>query len=794
MSIVSNFNTIYLLKRFNNYFNRKIYGGASLTDYISGDSGAAESKTVELTESDFSLIDGTPTAVISLNVPVNKSITIDSIVVSGDTEAYTATYKVIDRELTIVSTGTVLPPLGTSVIITYSYSQYEFEKRENINFNPNDDVLTEIVINNLSFESDYLLVIDENSNIVSRWFILETVRTRSLQARLSLRRDVIYDNLNKLQSSPVYVQKGMLSEDDSFIVNSEGMSVNEIKSYEGLLQDITKCAWIVGYIAKNTTDTSVSDADTGLSTIISTSRKPTSDQEFDMFAIPYGNLTIDDVGAGSFENATAYNLTMAATIARTLDAKCYDIQLLPYCPVSEVIAGDNRIELDMAPGGEHTGFEYIKQTVASGSKTIRLTRDDFIVQPVLPPAQPTSLRTGWLSNSDLGVGEGATLSNFATVQLVINTGHTVSASYNYDGERLRITISPFDDHTFPTELVLDFNFDYTGTSDEKIGVILYCKSSTFTRQLFLAGAIPGDDFSNLNKKESSNLLKFRFVSPNYQGSFEFNGAKNKTPNLYQIYAKGIYTYCTYKPYTPFIKIAPEYEFLYGENYGDARGLICGGDFSLPRSTDAWESFQLNNKNYQNIFNREIQNMDFNYTIEQRNAAISGGVGVLTGAASGAAAGAIAGSIIPGLGTAVGAVVGGAAGALTSGVGLALDLDTNARKYRENKSLAVDKFNYQLGNIKALPYTLTKVGAFDICSKIWPILEMYHCTNEELTAFRNKIKYESMTVMRIDYISNFYHKFDDLCYFKGELIRNDEIAADNHILDAIYAELLKGVYF
>ena len=73
------------------------------------------------------------------------------------------------------------------------------------------------------------------------------------------------------------------------------------------------------------------------------------------------------------------------------------------------------------------------------------------------------------------------------------------------------------------------------------------------------------------------------------------------------------------------------------------------------------------------------------------------------------------------------------------------------------------------------------------------MEKYECTDKELEAFRNKIKYESMTVMRIDKISNFYHKFDDLCSFQGEMIRNDSIPAENHILMAIYEELLKGVY-
>ena len=117
----------------------------------------------------------------------------------------------------------------------------------------------------------------------------------------------------------------------------------------------------------------------------------------------------------------------------------------------------------------------------------------------------------------------------------------------------------------------------------------------------------------------------------------------------------------------------------------------------------------------------------------------------------------------------------------------------ARVHRENKQLAIDKFNYQLGNIKALPYTLTKVGSFDVISKIFPFIEVYSCSEKELKAFEDKIKYESMTVMRIGTLEEFMNFDDDIHYFKGILIRNDEIADDNHILNAIYEELLKGVY-
>ena len=113
--------------------------------------------------------------------------------------------------------------------------------------------------------------------------------------------------------------------------------------------------------------------------------------------------------------------------------------------------------------------------------------------------------------------------------------------------------------------------------------------------------------------------------------------------------------------------------------------------------------------------------------------------------------------------------------------------------KEAKELALDKYNLSLGNVRALPYTLTKVGTFDINSKIFPFLEYYTCTDEEREMFETKIKWESMTVGKIDLCGQYFSQGGDLHYFKGELIRNEEIADDPHTFNAIYEELVKGVY-
>lgn len=136
-------------------------------------------------------------------------------------------------------------------------------------------------------------------------------------------------------------------------------------------------------------------------------------------------------------------------------------------------------------------------------------------------------------------------------------------------------------------------------------------------------------------------------------------------------------------------------------------------------------------------------------------------------------------------------MGAIAGAASLAGGIA-DTVTLAQQQKESRQLSIDKFSYQLGNIQALPYTISKVGTFDINSKVFPFLEFYDCTDQELEAFENKIKYESMTVMRIGTLEEF--KKTDMSYIKGSLIRLDGIGGDTRLLNDIYSELYKGVFY
>ena len=167
------------------------------------------------------------------------------------------------------------------------------------------------------------------------------------------------------------------------------------------------------------------------------------------------------------------------------------------------------------------------------------------------------------------------------------------------------------------------------------------------------------------------------------------------------------------------------------------------------------------------------------------------------------------SIVSGIVGALGAGVGvgvatgnaglGIGAGLLSGIGGAIDYGMQRELQNEALDYKRDMFNYQLGNIKAMPNTISKVDAFDPTFATWPYIESYTCTEEEKKAVANKIAYNSMSVGRIGKIKDFkdnkwsYGDITSKGYIKGSLIRVD-IDEDTHYINELANEIYKGVYF
>lgn len=289
-------------------------------------------------------------------------------------------------------------------------------------------------------------------------------------------------------------------------------------------------------------------------------------------------------------------------------------------------------------------------------------------------------------------------------------------------------------------------------------------------------------FYNLNSaidmKVDSCTRFCRLVSPSGGSSFQFNAAKMWGPTTTQSHT--YYIECTFMPYTPYIHITPNMGGLYGgRKYQDQRGLVCGGDFSLPQVNDKWQTYKINNKNFQQIFDRQIENMEVN----NKFALASDITGALTGSVSGAAGGAM-------IGGPAGAVAGGVAGV----VGGIADIAVNAAKRAEQMDYTKDMFGYQMQNIQALPQAITKTSSYVVDSLIFPTVEVYTATEAEENALKNKIKYNGMSVGRIGTFNEFKSAATSACrYVKCKIIRMDSLHEETSVANAIYSELNQGVF-
>lgn len=316
------------------------------------------------------------------------------------------------------------------------------------------------------------------------------------------------------------------------------------------------------------------------------------------------------------------------------------------------------------------------------------------------------------------------------------------------------------------------DFDYVGTKDNPQTIIWYPTTSSFRNIIKLDNPVIVTE-----PKIQNECDMYRLIGPNYSGGFEFSAAKNGGISQFEIN-------CTYLPVSPYIHINPTFGGLYGQDFDDARGLICQGNFSISTVSDAWKNYVIQNKNFNEMFSRELENMEVNRSIQKEQERWSVATGVVQGAVTGALGGAS-------IGRSAGGIVGGTVGAGASLAGGLKDMELSQKLYDESKSYKQDMRNYSLGNIRALPQTLSKTSAYNIDNKYFPFLEYYTCTDKEKQALRDQIKYTGMTVMRTGKIEDYLQT--DYSYIQGKLIRVESIDDDFHLVKSISEEIMKGVY-
>lgn len=342
--------------------------------------------------------------------------------------------------------------------------------------------------------------------------------------------------------------------------------------------------------------------------------------------------------------------------------------------------------------------------------------------------------------------------------------------YNGAGLAYDIQLVPYC--SIDTTNITNENKIYCSNADTQLAVAFKLPAASFTKQYSIS--LPQ---IKTNRKISNETQLFRIVSPNGVGEYEFSPAKNGGFSRYEVD-------CTLIPFNPYIKVNPQFSNLYGSDFNDFRGLILGGDFSLPILNNQWSTYQLSNKYYQQIFNRNIESQEFN----NKYALMSDTVGAVTGTLTGMGAGAALGTAIaPGVGTLVGGLVGG----LGSGAAGAADVYINEQVRQESIDRQKDVFGMELGTIKARAQSLTRSSTYNVNNKYFPYVEYYTCTSTELTALENKLLYTGMTVGVIDTLSTYINTNADFTYVQGRIIDID-INDDAHMVYTINNELSGGI--
>ena len=788
---------------------------------------------------------------------------------------------------------------------------------ENVNFNPNDGITTSLIVGDTTTKQfpgwipDYCIVYDPEDIIYvegldknftpfkSSWFIIEAKRTRGNQYNLFLKRDVIRDNYDTIKEADIYVEKGTVDENDSFIFNSEGLNLNQIKKEEILLKDKTEMQWLVGYCVQD--ENSYSDLSATYSvppsgSVINWSSIPTRIKNFinlegekeTEFLADYDNsadfeiyykivnklwttfVPVDNyasvytrqnagwnaIGTGVDNSGYGYALRFTHEKQMAYDINSWDGWDGVSAASSAIsrertyIMAQYRNEQGLSNYEDYITLlnQYNGRTIYNGTtgkyytvfveyvngepvETIYKFNTSSNVRSRVRQCfyegdsnyRGTSDGVSWNDSTSSNENYFKLKANKIKINVRINEQGSNTIHWTINSRRKHVIKEPYDMFCIPygdfqcavanitcnkeasiaacraaalsgigqnNAIIYDVqvlpycpipnivrgkyinenllteheNYEYIyGPNNVKMSIAFWCTESEFTFD------IPCRiDVSDVKLESECDM--YRLCSPNYAGVFEFNVAKNKGLRFINVD-------CSYKPFQPYIHLNPDFNGLYGQDFNDSRGLICGGDFSLSIATNAWEQYKLQNKNYQAIFDREIQKMDNDFALDISTNSVKRVNNTVMETAQGAMSGGM-----------VGAIFGAVHGVLNT----AADTVNDAVGYNLERDYKKDMFTLQNGNVKALPNSLAKTDPFTYNNKKWPFLEKYTCTDEEKEALRLKLRYNGMNIGRIGKITEYINPSEQR-FFQGQLIRDNYIIEDSHMVDAIFSELAKGVY-
>ena len=359
------------------------------------------------------------------------------------------------------------------------------------------------------------------------------------------------------------------------------------------------------------------------------------------------------------------------------------------------------------------------------------------------------------------------------INLAIEMGRQSGTSALWD-----IQIVPFSairsliDNSSGGKLYLD-NYDVvpiqkgSGTSpdDPIVGYYLWATTSSGTLQITETDPRLTLDDTEFTYKEITQLNEYILCSPAKDSTYEFNPAMNRGIHKWNV------SY-NYRPYSSYIKIQPEWDYLYGNptynDLTDMRGLIFNGNYSITQLSNAWAEYSNANKNYQQIFDKQVNTQIKKYDLNEKVRTKTLGLRSY--------------SLNP-------------IKSVMNVIGESKQMDFDREMFNVDMQAQRELFGYQLDNIKSQPDGISKLTSLNIDFRIYPYVEIYEPTAEDLTFFRNNSRWNGMTIMVVGKIGQFIKPGDET-YVEATLLRfNEPIAesSDTHLVREINKELNTGIY-
>lgn len=306
---------------------------------------------------------------------------------------------------------------------------------------------------------------------------------------------------------------------------------------------------------------------------------------------------------------------------------------------------------------------------------------------------------------------------------------------------------------------------YNGTNhdatDTVIGVYMWAEKSSDTFSIVESRSDLTLVGSELTYKEITQLKQFILCSPDKAAQWEFNPCMNNGIKKWNVSFD-------YRPFSSYVKVQPEWDYLYGTTESDMRGLIFNGSYSITQLSDAWNNYVANNKNYQAIFDTQIGSQIKQYDIQNKAAWET-----LTARSIG-----------------------------WGFVGPAMKTYYNIKEQEmqesiQNVQLEAQRklFEYQLDNIQSQPTTISKLTSINTDFRIFPFVEIFTGSDTDIKNFRNNIKWNGMTIMCVGLIEEYLESGTET-FIQATLLRYNhfiEIENDFTAVQEINTELNKGIY-